>query len=264
LERKAASGVTPILILIIILTLGFNVQRAEIKEKYDLTVYACQVLGETSAEKNQKARFLTGTISASTGDKLGVEAGNWIKFNYMVTGAPSGASLPTAMKVEFLSVEGINVTVRVTIYMSDGTERNQTMTMDVMAGGGTFGNFSGSIIPANSATGDSIYINGYGNITIAGETRRTYAGAERTVVYATFSQGRARYYWDKQTGVMVEASVSSGGRTATVKAIETNMWGLTPFWMQWWFWAIVAAGMVILVRAVYLKKRNPPTTLYFL
>jgi hypothetical protein len=33
-----------------------------------------------------------------------------------------------------------------------------------------------------------------------------------------------------------------------------------PFWMQWWFWAMVAAGIVALVGAVYfLKKRKPPT-----
>jgi len=31
-----------------------------------------------------------------------------------------------------------------------------------------------------------------------------------------------------------------------------------PLWMQWWFWAIVAAGIVVLAGAVYfLKKRKP-------
>jgi parallel beta-helix repeat protein len=33
-----------------------------------------------------------------------------------------------------------------------------------------------------------------------------------------------------------------------------------PFWMQWWFWAIVAAGILVLAGAVYfLKKRKPST-----
>ena len=33
-----------------------------------------------------------------------------------------------------------------------------------------------------------------------------------------------------------------------------------PFWMQWWFWAIVIAGIVVLTGAVYfLKKRKPLT-----
>jgi len=34
-----------------------------------------------------------------------------------------------------------------------------------------------------------------------------------------------------------------------------------PLWMQWWFRAITAAGIAVLVGAVYfLKKRKPPTT----
>jgi hypothetical protein len=71
---------------------------------------------------------------------------------------------------------------------------------------------------------------GYGNVTIAGETTRTYAGASRTVVYASFSQvgTQLTYYWDKQTGVMVEASVVSGSVTATARATETNMWQAQP------------------------------------
>jgi len=33
-----------------------------------------------------------------------------------------------------------------------------------------------------------------------------------------------------------------------------------PFWMQWWFWTIVAVVIVALAGAVYfLKKRKPPT-----
>jgi len=32
-----------------------------------------------------------------------------------------------------------------------------------------------------------------------------------------------------------------------------------PFWMQWWFWAVVAVGIVVSAGAVYLKKKKPPT-----
>ncbi|MDH5770033.1 MAG: right-handed parallel beta-helix repeat-containing protein [Candidatus Bathyarchaeota archaeon] len=31
-----------------------------------------------------------------------------------------------------------------------------------------------------------------------------------------------------------------------------------PFWMQWWFWTIMAVVIVTLAGAVYLKKRKPP------
>ena len=64
---------------------------------------------------------------------------------------------------------------------------------------------------------------------------------------------------------MVAASTTSGGVTATAKATETNMWEAaspTPFWMEWWLWAIVAVVIVALAGTVlyFLKKRKPTTT----
>jgi hypothetical protein len=97
-----------------------------------------------------------------------VKAGDWIKIEYAITGWPAGQAYPLWLKVEFLSVEGTNATVRVTMHMSDGTEQNATLPVDVV-------------------TGDSVYITGYGNVTIEGEATRTYAGASRKVVYTSFS-----------------------------------------------------------------------------
>jgi len=35
---------------------------------------------------------------------------------------------------------------------------------------------------------------------------------------------------------------------------------MAPFWMQWWFWTIIIAGIAVLAVAVHLfKKRKPPT-----
>jgi len=219
---------------------------------------------ETSVENNQMTKFVTVAVSAPQEAQVGVKAGDWIKCDYTVTGWPSGTPRPEWLKVEILSVEGTTATVRVTMHMDDGTEESDTMTVNVVSGEGTLGTISGFVIPANRATGDSIYISGYGSIAIDGEITRTYAGASRTVVYASFSQygTELTYYWDKQTGIMVEASTISGGIAATAKATETNMWEASPspFWMQWWFYAIVAVGIVALVGAVYfLKKRKPPT-----
>jgi len=166
------------------------------------------------------------TRPVEAGGTVGVKAGDWIKCTYTVSGWPSGTPYPEWLEVEFLSVDGTNATIRVTMRMSDGTESNQTMTVDVAAGGGTFQGLSGFVIPANCTTGDSVYMSGYGNVTIAGETIGTYAGATRTVVYTSFSQygTQLTYHWDKLTGVMVEASVVSGGVTGTAEATETNMW----------------------------------------
>ena len=198
--------------------------------------------------------------------KVGVKAGDWIKIDYTISGAPSGTPLPQWIKIEFLNVEGTTANIRVTMHMSDGTEPSQTMTVDVAIGSGAFQGLSGFVIPANSTTGQSVYISGYGNVTIAGETTRTYAGASRTVVYASFSQlgSQLTYYWDKQTGAMVEASTTSGSITATGKATETNMWqaqqsGL-PF-DQTYLYILAAVVIAIAVGAIAFvmrRKKKPP------
>ncbi|MGF3573521.1 MAG: right-handed parallel beta-helix repeat-containing protein, partial [Candidatus Bathyarchaeia archaeon] len=199
---------------------------------------------------------------------VGVKAGNWIKCAYTISGWPSGTPYPEWLKVEFLSVEGTNATIRVTMRMSDGTEQSDTMTVDVAAGGGTFQGLSGFVIPANCTIGDSIFITGYGAVTIAGETTRTYAGASRTVVYASFSQygTQLTYYWDKQTGVMVEASAiyPELGITATAKATETNMWQAAPSGLPIepiYFYILVALAIIIAVGAtVFIMRRKKETS----
>jgi uncharacterized membrane protein YoaK (UPF0700 family) len=149
--------------------------------------------------------------------------------------------------------------------MSDGTEQNATVPVDVVAGGQAFG-LSGFVIPANLTTGDTIFMSGYGNVTITGETTRTYAGASRTVVYASFSQygTQLTYYWDKQTGVMVEATVVSGTMTGTAKATETNMWEATPaFPVDPLMLVVLIAIVIVIVIAIFLvrRKKKPPEAL---
>jgi len=232
---------------------------------YNITAYASPVLGETSTENNRMTKFVTVTVAPPPGMQVGVKAGDWIKCTYTISGWPSGTPYPEWLKVEFLSVEGTNATIRVTMHMSDGTEPSQTMTIDVAAGGGAFQGLSGFVIPANCTTGDSIYMSGYGNVTIAGETTSSYAGATRTVVYASFLQygTQLTYYWDKLTGVMVEASVVSGTMTGTAKATETNMWQAAPSGLPIEPIYLILAALVIIIvvgATVFIvrRKKKPP------
>lgn len=188
------------------------------------------------------------TITASFGYdpqkvQVGVKAGDWIKVEYTITGWPPGEPYPEWLKMEFLSVEGTSINVRVTMAMSDGTEQSDTVPVDVVAGSGEAFGLSGLVIPANLSAVDYVYMTGYGDIAIEGETTRTYAGEERTVVCASYSKRQSagglwefEYdsidYWDKLTGVMVEGIGTYTDTlqtiTVTFKATETNMWGADP------------------------------------
>ena len=107
-------------------------------------------------------------------------------------------------------------------------------------------------------------------MTIEGETTRTYVGVRRRVVYASLSQSvpyqdpvQLTYYWDKRTGVMVEASTIWGDMTVTCKATETNMLDADSpaVGLEWWLWVIIAVAIAGAAFAVYrLRKRKTPTT----
>ena len=187
---------------------------------------------------------------------VGIKAGDWIKVTYTITGLPAGQLYPEWLRLEFLSINGTIADVQATLRISNGTKQSDTGPVDVVSGSEVPG-LAGIVISANRTTGDSVYIAGYGNVTIAGEVTRTYAGANRTVVYASFSQNETQvtYYWDKLTGVMVEISSTSPGITATAKATATNMWG-TP--TPWWPRIVLGFGVgaVSAVLAIFFTRRR--------
>lgn len=188
---------------------------------------------------------ITANFAVAQAINIGIKAAEWIKFEYSVTGLPAGQSYPEWLKLDVLSVEGTRAVIRVTMLMTDGTEQSNNATVYLAAGSGEDSGLSGFVIPATQTTGDSVYITGYGNMSIEGETTRNCVGASRTVLYASLSQNQTRltYYWDKLTGIMVEASVTSGNATMTAKAIETEMWEATSTRLPWWVRVIVAVAV---------------------
>jgi hypothetical protein len=208
---------------------------------------------------------ITAKFVSSDADNVSIQAGDWIKVEYKISGWPAGQPYPEWLKLEFLSVEGTSVDVGVTMHMSDGTEQSDTVPVDLAEGGGEAFGLSGFVIASGLTTGDSVYFSGYGDLAIEGETTRTYAGAMRSVVYAGFSEygGQLSYYWDKETGVMVEASTVYGDVTATAKTVETNLWEADSpaVGVKWWLWVIIAVAIAGAAFAVYrLRKRKMPTT----
>jgi hypothetical protein len=194
-------------------------------------------------------------VGVEVGD-VGIKTGDWIRLKYTFSSWPAGQTYPEWLKLEFLSVEGTIATVKFTLHMSDGTEQSDTELVDVVSDIEVPG-LAGVVISANLTIGDSVYIAGYGNVSLEDEAVKTYAGASRTVVYASFSQNETQvtYYWDKLTGVMVEVYSTYPGFTATAEAAETNIWEATTVRMPWWPWIIVAVVAVGLVIFFVRRKR---------
>lgn len=189
---------------------------------------------------------------------VGIKVGDWVKLEYKYNGWPAGQPYPEWLKLEFLSVEGTNATVRFTQHNSDGTEESDNATVNIVANI-EVPVLAGIVTSANRTIGDYVYIAEYGHVAIEYEAERVYAGASRTVLGASFSynNGQITYYWDRLTGVMVELSAVYSDFAATAKAVGTNMWEGTTVRMPWWLWIIVAAVVAGLVTFFVRRRRVP-------
>lgn len=190
---------------------------------------------------------LMANASALSCSSFGVKSGDWIKYDFQ-----ESFSLGTRwQKVEVLSVTGTTVTIRETVHMSNGIEITQTETIDVASGDDfpmALFSLRVYIIPADLKIGDSIYLGEFGNRTIIGDTTRACAGIDRRVIYSNFSQYGSQYtfYWDKRTGVLMEATMVFGLAYKTMWVTETNMWGEE---FSWWVWAIIIITVVCVMIA---------------
>ncbi|MEM2419895.1 MAG: hypothetical protein QXL38_02780 [Candidatus Bathyarchaeia archaeon] len=160
--------------------------------------------------------------------RVGVKAGDWIKYELVVSGTTPPPNMPQWVKAQCTSVTGITATLSMTMHMSDGREHTETWTIDVASGSGNA--FFQIVIPANSKTGDIINVVDFGSVTIAGEAAGTYAGASRTYVYASMAKEGEQYTyrWDKQTGILLEISVIQGSASIAYRATNTNIWQSPP------------------------------------
>jgi hypothetical protein len=214
--------------------------------------------------------LLLYTAFAYAEAQVGVKAGDWIKYDATTSGIDlASTNMPQWVKIEFLSVTETTVTFRQASHMSSGAEQSEIIMLDVASG---VGNATFQVlIPANSKTGDTIYIvTGEGNsttITLSGETTGNYAGATRTMVYASLQQGdtQVSYYWDKQTGVLLEIKLSQGSAFIAYKATSTNIWQSSsnpltlptiPIEILSISISLAAATAIITTAVIYTKRKR--------
>lgn len=181
---------------------------------------------------------------------VGVQLGHWAKYTLTgFLGEPGATS-------ETISI--LRVSVSIVEYTRTLEYAHRSPFTDSFRGDVSQGTALPYIVPANLHEGDTIY--DYPVLSkVEGITTRSYAGSSRTVVYATWFGDK--YYWDQQTGILVEGNVSPYSRKLT----ETNIWGggifdtSNPF-----FWALIVIIVVIaaalaLVVLSSLRKKKPIT-----
>jgi hypothetical protein len=189
---------------------------------------------------------------------VGVKKGDWIEYQVTTTGNPPAEHDAIWGRMEVKDIDDSTIYLNVTTQFKDKSFLVENVTLDVAAG--TLGD--DFIIPANLALGDAFYDLHIGNITIDKAEQRTYAGTERSVVSGSTPQ--TTFYWDKATGILVEAHSSYPNYNFTMDTIadKTNMWnsqimGFEPsiFYASI---AAIAAVIVIVAAIVVLRRKKTP------
>ncbi len=149
---------------------------------------------------------------------VGVRKGDWMEYQVTMTGTPPSDHDITWARMEVADVQGEAISLDVQTRFSNGTLLPEEITLNLAKGvlGDDF------IIPANLNSGNSFHDAYQGNIVITSLLRRTVVGAERTVISGATAQ--TSYEWDRQTGILIEATSTFPGFTMTTKASATNMW----------------------------------------
>ncbi|MGD0159279.1 MAG: hypothetical protein ABSB89_03165 [Candidatus Bathyarchaeia archaeon] len=211
--------------------------------------------------------FSIASVSALGSPSFGGKSGDWAEYEYqdemqVASGLPSSEFV----RIDFLSVEGSNVTVNATLYTSSLQISNETKTIDLTSQNAQdditlypMFNVRAYFIPAGLNITDPVYLGElFGTQNITGQTTQSYAGADRTVIFTNFTLQGSNYYfyWDKQTGVLTEGLEYIGAVYTDVLITDTNIWSppILPPLLLWVAIAIAIVLGVISSRRALSKK----------
>ena len=210
--------------------------------------------------------IVTSSLSVAFADvSVGVKKGDWIEYQVTVTGTPPPIYNTTWARIDITGVQGDAVSLHIQTRFTNGSLLIENLNLNLETNPG-----DSFVIPANLNPGDVFYNPYLGNITITGVEQRTAAGAERTVVSG--STNYTNYYWDRQTGVLVQATskVPAASKyfgyqnqafNVFTKTSETNMWQPQILGLDLSvFYALIVAVVVVLAAIVAIlvwRKRTP-------
>ena len=195
-------------------------------------------------------------FSVSPADILvGVKQGDWIEYNVSFTGNPPIEHDAVWARMEVVSVDGMKVNASFVSRLANETVLEILEDLDLEKGR----LIDMFIIPAYLDEGDVFYDQISGQIVIDRVETRNYAGADRTVVYAEAVD--TQWYWDRATGVTVEARTSNSNYTLETVATGTDMWNSQIFGLDanifYGLLSLIAVGVgASIILSLQRRKRR--------
>jgi hypothetical protein len=187
---------------------------------------------------------------------VGVKQGDWVEYNVSFTGTPPPEHDVKWARMEVTGVEGQRVNATFTSQLANGTMLNVAEELDFSTGR----LIDMFIVPAGLNAGDTFYAQGVGNITVDSVEVRNAAGAARAVDHADAED--TQWYWDRATGVVVEARTANAVYTLDTVAVSTGLWSPQILGLDQpvFYSSIIILAVTIIAVAVVLKIRRKGKT----
>ncbi len=194
------------------------------------------------------------TLLVSAEVMVGVQKGEWIEYKVAVTGSPTEEHDAKWARIEVSNVQGTSLNLNVTTQFTNGSFLYENITLNLETGelGDDF------FIPANLNAGNSFIDAHSGNITIRKVEQRNYAGAVRSVVAGNTIY--TAYYWDQQTGILVEAhsEYKDINFTMTTVADRTNIWQPQAAVLELTniYWIAITTSMILALAFILIWRKK--------
>lgn len=193
------------------------------------------------------------TIVAAVAPTVGVNTGEWIRWN--ITVASQGQSATMWLQVTIKNVNTTTSQVDAT-YESNlpGMPSDPTdFSVNVATGSQNTPIYSAidrlMIVSANLNPNDPLP----GNPLIVNGTATKDGRDAAVVTLLAPNDGMSTYYWDRAKGVLLEFSSSSGNSTTLIQVADTSMWSTGL--INWGLWISVAIVVVVIAVAAYMVMR---------
>ncbi len=184
---------------------------------------------------------------------VGVKQGDWVEYNVTFTGSPPIEHDAVWAKMEIINVDGAKVNATFVSRLANGSTLNVQEDLDFETGR----LIDMFVVPSGLEVGDTFYDKTVGNVTINRVEVRSYSGTSRTVIYAEVLD--TQWFWDKISGVTLEARTANSVYTLNTIAVNTNIWsprilGLDPI-VLYVLMILVVIG-ILCVAIVFLVRRK--------
>jgi len=177
--------------------------------------------------------------------QIGVNGGDWIIYDLEVTNL--GQTIEESVNITIQNVEGVLITGTFEVTtLGQYVVAAEQFTLDVSTQIGQSAH--GFIIPANLTVGNSIPGESATVQNLTDWNGRTAVVANTS---APFLEYPSQVYWDRATGVLLQANGSSRGLVYSITLVDTSLWNGGFFGLNSTALTVLVVGVVAAVLVVY-------------